>query len=132
MALLRKNNWWQTILHSRLTLVLLGLAVGLLCFAVYGRYVIEREVAERRTDNERELRDLEARKLELEEKVRYLNDDQGVESEIRRHFDVAIEGEDVVILVDNEANASNTGRPIQSKGEIDRGWWDFWRVLIPW
>lgn len=132
MALLRKNNWWQAVLYSRFTLVGLGLLIILLAFAVYDRYVIEREVADRRADQEAELQTLEARQEELEEKVRYLDDEQGVEAEIRRHFDVAIEGEDVVILVDNKDSASNTGNPISWKDNKERSWWNFWRVLIPW
>lgn len=132
MALLRKNNWWHAILYSRFTLVTLGLLIILLAFAVYGRYVIEREVADRRADQEAELKTLEGRQKELQEKVRYLDDEQGVEAEIRRHFDVAIEGEDVVILVENQNNASNTGNPISWKDKKERSWWNFWRVLIPW
>lgn len=132
MALLRKNNWWYAILYSRFTLVTLGLLIILLAFAVYGRYVIEREVADRRADQEAELKTLEGRQKELQEKVRYLDDEQGVEAEIRRHFDVAIEGEDVVILVENQNNASNTGNPISWKDKKERSWWNFWRVLIPW
>lgn len=127
MGILRKKNWWQTIMHSYITAgVLLALCVGL-SFSVYDRYVIEREVSSRLSEKETELKEVTERKTFLEEKVEYLNGEQGVEAEIRKHFDVAKEGEQVIVLVENEP--ANQGGTTTAKSE---GGASFWSRFLPW
>lgn len=129
MALLGKKSWWQRAINSRLTLViLLVLSVGL-SFAVYDRYTVEREVRERRLDKEKELRVLEERQAVLKEKVEYLENDQGLEAEIRRHFDVAKEGEQVVVLVGERKVETDGSSPLHQETEVESG---FWSWLWPW
>jgi|GEM_PF-627758 len=101
MALLRKRNFWQRLFYSRSTIVVLLFLSILIAFAVYTRYKVEREVFLRRVDNEKELADLSKRKDELSAKINYLKEEQGIEAEIRQHFDVAREGEKVVVILDN-------------------------------
>lgn len=101
----------------------------MLSFAVYDRYVVEQDVRERRHDAELELEQLKARKAELEERVDYLSNEQGLETEIRRHFDVSKEGEQVVVLMGETATLTPTVRIEQDTEIEDQG---FWRNLIPW
>jgi len=129
MGLLSKKSWWQSILSSRLTIVVLFIASFMLSFAVYDRYVVEQDVRERRHDAELELEQLKARKAELEERVDYLSNEQGLETEIRRHFDVSKEGEQVVVLMGETATLTPTVRIEQDTEIEDQG---FWRNLIPW
>lgn len=129
MALLVKKSWWQRVFNSRLSLlVLLALSIGL-SFAVYDRYVVEREVNERRQDKEEDLRRLEARQAVLEERVNYLENEQGLEAEIRRHFDVAKEGEQVVVLVGERPEPTDGSSPLQQETDVESG---FWSWLWPW
>ncbi len=123
MSLLRKKSWWQLILGSRLTLLILLLAAVGLSFAVYDRYTVEREMMSRRAESERELRALAERKESLKSRVEYLNNEQGMEAEIRRHFDVAKEGEQVVILLGERERAA---APASSTPKSDPGqrWWN--------
>lgn len=129
MSLLGKTSWWQKILGSRVTvLVLLVLVIGL-SVAVFDRYVVEKEVKERRETKETELQNLKDRQALLEERVSYLQNDQGMEAEIRRHFDVAREGEQVVVLVGEKEDEPSTTPPLSQETKIEVG---FWSWLWPW
>jgi cell division protein FtsB len=117
---------WRTVLHSP---VALGLAF-LLCFfmaeIVYERYTIEQEMLEKKAEAQEKLDILTARKVELEEKVLYLSNDRGIEAEMRRNFDVARPGEQVVIIVDKEASTTDQPLPKMTT-ETPRRWYEFWR-----
>ena len=116
-------------MYSRITLAVLLLISLFLMFSVYERYVIEREMAERRRDAEAELTELSARKAELEEKVEYLGNEEGIEAEIRMHFDVAREGEQVVIIVDDaESDTTAQTASIQEATNSE----GFWSSFLPW
>lgn len=131
MGPLRKKSWWQKVLLSRITLIILIGIIFSLSFAVYDRYVVEREVAERRFEKELELEKESSRKAVLQDRVNYLNNEQGMESEIRSHFDVAKEGERVVILVGdkNLASAIEANNLPPNEAEKEKSWW---QKLIPW
>jgi hypothetical protein len=61
------------------------------------------------------------RKSILEEKVEYLSGERGVEEEIRTHFDVAKEGEKVIILMGEDTS------PITDEvKESPKPWYKFW------
>ena len=117
---------WRTILHSR---VALGCAL-LLCVGmaniVYGRYVIQQEMVGKEAEARTHLDALEARKAELEKKVKYLSNDRGIEAEMRRNFDVARPGEQVVIIVDKDASTTDQPLP-KMQQEVGKHWYEFWR-----
>ncbi len=121
MSLLRKKAWWRKLFHSRISLLIIFCLLILLSIAVFDRWVVAREVADRRLEKEEEFQIAEQRKEILEEKVNNINDEEGVESEIRKHFDVAREGEQVVVLVENKENIE----PITptASTEPKRHWW---------
>ncbi len=129
MSLLRKKSWWQIIRRSPLAIIIMaGIAVAF-SFAVYDRYVVEREMAMRRERSESELRRENDRLAKLSQEVERLNSDQGIEAEIRKNFDVAKEGETVVILVDNDDRAIEPIPPPAPKGSL---WSRFWSAVLPW
>lgn len=128
MSLLNKKSWWHRILNSRLTILVLLVASVSLSFAVYNRYVVEHSVRERRSETEQDLNELRARQAELEDKVEYLNDEQGLEAEIRRHFDVSKKGEQVVVLMGKTATLT-PATVTENKVEDEDS---FWSSLIPW
>jgi MinD-like ATPase involved in chromosome partitioning or flagellar assembly len=55
-----------------------------------------------------------------------LSDDRGIEAEMRRQFDVALQGEQVVVIVEPEQteinNASSTYEIVE-----EPAWYEFWR-----
>ncbi len=128
MSLLRKKGWWQIVLHSRLTLLVLLVASITISFAVHDRYVIEREMAERRQVKEMQLYAMEEQRDELKERVEYLKGEQGIESEIRKYFDVALEGEKVVVLI-GESEEEATDTPTNKVIVEEKSWW---QRLLPW
>lgn len=85
-------------LYSKPAIAVLLILVVLLGGAMLKRYTIEREMAARVFDTQQERDALIERKKSLEERVEYLSGERGVEEEIRKHFDVAREGEQVIIL----------------------------------
>ncbi len=95
----RKIRSW---LYSKVTIGLIATLALLVFVSVYKRYQVERQVAERRAAAEAELKELKERAVFLEEKVSHLENERGLEEEIRTRFDVAKEGEQVVIILENE------------------------------
>ena len=54
--------------------------------------------------------------------MEYLSGERGIEEEIRKHFDVAKEGEQVVIIVDKEEEELT---PTELIEEV-KPWYQFW------
>lgn len=103
MLTFQQKRFLRQVVTSRVMHVLLLLVVIGLGTAVYGRYEIAQDMAERRERAEANLTELEARKAALEERVEYITSERGIEAEMRRQFDVAREGEQVVIILDEPA-----------------------------
>lgn len=103
----------RELLYSKPAIGFLLLLTILLSVSAYNRYEIAEETKERLEAKQAELDALEQRADILETKVRYLEDERGVEEELRSRFDVAKEGEDVIILVD-ERHGGGDIRPVES------------------
>lgn len=104
--------------------VLLGVAI-LVLLSAYNRYLIALDMAERRTAVESEIQALEARRQSLEAEVKYLSNERGVEAEMRRQFDIAREGEQVVIILEDEIKPEGEGQ-IEATSTPARPWYRFW------
>lgn len=126
MALSNKGKT-SGIVFSKLTLIVILIICTFMAVSVYKRYTVEREMAERRYGAEAEYHELESRRDSLLERVEYLRGDSGRESEIRKHFDVAQEGEQVVIIVDNEGEEKTMFTEGVSPTVDTAPWWQFWR-----
>ena len=116
----------RTVLHSPLALAIAIMICLGLARIVYDRYAIEQEMVVKRVEAEVKLHDLEVRKADLEKKVQYLSNDRGIEAEMRRNFDVARPGEQVVIILDKEASSTVEPLPKMST-EVPPAWYEFWR-----
>jgi cell division protein FtsB len=111
-------------LHTPVVLGILGLIILFMMSVVYQRYTIKTEMVERQIEAENHLKMLEERRAELEKKVEYLSNERGIEAEMRRNFDVARPGEQVVIILDDEKKPEIEPLP---KTETDnRPWYKFW------
>lgn len=119
----------RTIVNSPYTqgvILVLGLIVA---WSAYVRYDIAMEMRDRRIVAEQEAAALQARHAELEERVDYLSNERGIEAEMRRQFDVALEGEQVVVIVDEEDEGPRV-EPLPTTTdatEDDAPWYLFWR-----
>ena len=95
----------------------------LVIFSAINRYLIAADMADRRAAVENEIHSLETRRQSLEQEVNYLSNERGIEAEMRRQFDVAREGEQVVIILEDE--------PLPPPSEEvtlpeSRPWYRFW------
>lgn len=117
-----QTKLWKT----RLLLGVLLIACVLVAVSVVARFKVEREMAERRQAVEREYEALKERHVALEQDVEYLKDERSLEAEIRKHFDVAKEGESVIILMDEPERATVTP-VVTPEASRTYPWWQFWR-----
>lgn len=90
-------------LYSKPVIAMLFVATGFLLVSAYNRYEAAVETKNRLETRQAELDALSSRAEVLEAKVRYLEDERGVEEELRSRFDVAKEGEEVVVIVDDRS-----------------------------
>ena len=121
----QQKRKFRAITESRITWVVLLVLTAMVFISAYDRYQIARDMAGRRAEVEKEVRELEARHAELEAEVRYLSNDRGIEAQMRRQFDVAREGEQVVIIVEDE-ESSIEPLPTSTQPEKKRAWYRFW------
>ncbi len=118
---------WVRVLQTWWFVGLLAFVCLLMAMVVFNRFQIEREMSQRRVEAEAHLTALEARKAEIEDKVEYLGSERGMEAEMRRNFDVAQPGEQVVIILDpkDEENAIEPLEPVPKQDTPP--WYIFWR-----
>ncbi len=90
------------------------------------RYDIASEMSERRVLAEQEAAALEARKETLEKRVEYLSSERGIEAEMRRQFDVALPGEQVVVIVEDKSNELEVTPLNSSTTTSPKKWYQFW------
>ncbi|MCA9355146.1 septum formation initiator family protein [Candidatus Kaiserbacteria bacterium] len=118
----------RSIVNSPFTqgvILVLTLLVG---WSTYVRYDIAMEMSDRRIQAEQQVATLQTRKDQLEEQVEYLSNERGLEAEMRKQFDVALEGEQIVVIVEDEPKESEI-QPLSTTTakEEDAKWYQFWR-----
>lgn len=114
-------------LKSRIVQVILLVLIVVVGVNAYDRYKIATEMKERHLEALNEVSKLEERKTELEAQVQYLSHERGLEAEMRRQFDVAKEGEQVVIIINDDENSTvEPLPPLEATTTADRAWYEFW------
>lgn len=121
----RQKRKLRTVLSSRYVQAVLVVVLVLVGINAFERFQIAQQMADRRETAVTEATNLELRRQQLEEQVRYLDDDRGIEAELRRQFDVSREGEQVVVIVDPEPPAEV--EPLGTSTANRRAWYEFWR-----
>jgi len=121
-----QKRGWRGVLLSWWFVGVLGVACLLMAYVVYDRYTIERDMAGRRAEAEAQLQALEERRAAIDDKVQYLSSERGIEAEMRRNFDVAQPGEQVVIILDPEKPDNNI-QPLSTTSVEIVPWYRFWR-----
>lgn len=105
---------------SCIWLFILFLIFGVLAHATWGVYQKEKIARENRDAVEAKLLALEEKKITLDEALERLGTERGIEEEIREKFRVVKEGEQLVILLDENETAT-----VRDAYNIDpRPWWD--------
>ena len=110
--------------YTKPALLVLVVVLYFLGTAVFERYSVEREMSARQVEAQAKQSELLKRKETLEERVEYLEGERGVEEEMRKHFDVAKEGEQVVILM-GDTSTQPTNETVETPKKTP--WYIFWR-----
>ncbi len=120
----------RKVLYSWISIGGIFLLGGLIAYSAYGRYEVEQDMAEKLELREAELAALEERAASLQASVLHLSDERGIEEELRNRFDVAKEGEQVVIILDDGSESSGAASttlgitPVEEEGILEtfRSW----------
>ncbi len=123
MANFGRKKKFTDYLYTKPVILVLFLIFIFLTISVYERYTIEREMSHRRSEIEAEQKALTVRKDEIQKKVDYLQAERGIEEELRKKFDVAKEGEQVVILLGETYQET----PPEEEPKEVKKWYQFWR-----
>lgn len=139
MPILRYNNTemfdfhqkrkLRTVVNSPFTQAALLALAFMVSWSAYVRFDIAMEMRDRRIQAEKQAAALELRKTELEKQVQYLSSERGIEAEMRRQFDVALPGEQVVVIVE-EQNKGPEVQPLSTSTSLEpkkKRWFQFWR-----
>ncbi len=115
----------KVVLASRYVQAIVLILTLLVIWSAFTRFQIASEMGERRDQMEQEAMSLQVRKEALEVEVNYLSDERGIEAEMRRQFDIAKDGETVVVIVEEDEEESETY--ITPAGTNEGRWYEFWR-----
>lgn len=107
--------------------MLLVVLSGFLSVSVYERYEKERATAERADARATELEALRQRSTELEENVRYLESERGIEEAIRDRYDAVRTGERAVIVMEEPRAAAALTAETVVEDSSPFSWLFFWR-----
>jgi len=119
----------RTIINAPITLwVILALTI-VVGWSAYVRFDIAMEMRDRRIEAEKQTAALALQKETLQKRVEYLSSERGMEAEMRRQFDIALPGEQVVVIVDSEEQEQEISSTSKQRTEIttERRWYQFWR-----
>jgi cell division protein FtsB len=116
----------KAIVSAPITRVLIAVFAILMAYSAYTRFQIAQSMEVRRREVEADVERLEGQKETLENQVRYLSDDRGIEAEMRRQFDVALQNEQVVVIVEPETDETNASSSAYQPNE-EPAWYEFWR-----
>ncbi len=106
----------RRVIYSRYFIGFIFLVTLVIGRSVYERFSVEREMAQKLEDHKENLEAIKARAALLETKVNHLKNERGIEEELRTRFDVARDGEQVVILLDAPQNTEkNSKSPSEDK-----------------
>lgn len=104
----------KKIFLSRPVFFLLAVLVFLSSASVYKVYKKSREAVLRNRAVENELSELEKKRDELGANIRWLQTEEGKEEELRKKFQVGKEGEEYMVIIDQESRvASQSQQPAE-------------------
>lgn len=100
-----------------------------IAYAVYERYTVERDMSERRVDAEETHQKAIERRDELRAEVEHLSRPEGVEAELRRNYDLAEPGEQVVVIYDTATSSTHNQTIPRHETEQTES---LWSRIVPW
>ncbi len=123
----------KSVLYSKPIIFGLFLIAVVMSVTVYDRYVVAKEMEGKLETKRAELELLKQRAEVLDAKVKYLEDERGIEEELRNRFDVARQGEQVVVLIDpkrGDVKETSTTPDKEETENIEEK--SFWSIMKFW
>jgi cell division protein FtsB len=111
----------RRVVYSKFFITGIFIVTGFILMSAYERFIIEREMALKLSDRVNVLEQLEMRASSLETRVEHLRNERGIEEELRNRFDVIKEGEQVVVIIDDETKDTGEPTPVMLKSEDGNG-----------
>lgn len=112
----KEQKKWKKVFYSRLTLIALVFLLVFLGRATWGMYVKEKQTSEAVEQSRKELLELKERYSDWEKKLNKVSTERGVEEIIRENFDMAKEGEGVIVMIDDESKKEDNKKE-------EKSWW---------
>ncbi len=115
---------FRRLMYSKVALLCLLFVVVFLAKGVWDVYSKEREASRLVRERQAELKDIEARQTALVAELKKLSTARGIEEELRQKYEVAREGEKVIVLVDPPKEDSPHAT------ESSKGFWGWFKSLF--
>ena len=122
----------RQLVYSKYFIGVLFLIGLLISRSAYERYVVENEMAEKTAEKSAEYAKLQERAALLESKLSHLENNRGIEEELRNRFDVAKDGEKVVIIVEKPDSKETKIEPINQSAGKERESQSWWSTFMFW
>lgn len=103
MATFQQRRDPMRLMWRRVVAVVLLLLIALAVRGVWGAYKKSQDSYVLKVEAQAKLQDLEKREYELRADIANLRSEKGVEAELRERYDLAKDGEGVVVIVDPPA-----------------------------
>ena len=97
----------MSVLYSKIVVGVLCFVAILMSISVYNRFIVATDMRIKLETKRAVLEELKMRAQALESKVEYLENERGIEEELRNRFDVIREGEQVVVLLERKSGVTN-------------------------
>lgn len=110
-------------IYSKITVFLLLIIVAMIAHGTWGIFQKSRASKQKLAVSNAAYEELQKRYQSMEEEVDYLTTQTGLEEEVRTKYNMAKEGEIVIVLTDDEEKDDNSNQP-EEKG--------FWGKILPW
>ncbi len=111
----RERQKRRRVLSSNITIGVLCIVIAITAKETWDLYAKERHARELLENARVRQESLGEREVFLKSELANLNDEEGVEGELRERFGIAKPGEKVIMLIDEEATTTFE--------EPDKGWW---------
>ncbi len=119
----RKLRGWLT---SPYVAIIIGCLSVVVLWEAGERYIVARDAIERSEQAERIATELVARQAELQAEVAYLQNERGIEAAMRRQFNVALPGEEIIVIIEPE-EPDVVVEPLKTTASTTTSpwWWPF-------
>ncbi|TSC62138.1 MAG: Uncharacterized protein G01um101448_579 [Parcubacteria group bacterium Gr01-1014_48] len=108
MLRFQEKKTFKRYLYSQVSLWILGIFILFVCNAVYGVYKKAQSANAFLAEAQKNLRAMQDQEKYFSAEIERLKSDQGIEEEIRSKFQVAKEGEKVVVIIDKKEDQNVT------------------------